>query len=170
MHARLFAAAIASALLVGCGKPPPTFEDVPPADELYQKGQKQLEGTRYLWLIPHTDYEEAIAMSGRLAHTDHHLRALLFRDLARAHEALGHRESAIEHLERSLDEYDASSEETGDGKAETTLALARLVPDAARGRALALLALELARQPSTRAQIEAHIAAQMSRSKKRALE
>jgi outer membrane protein assembly factor BamD len=61
VHARLFAAAVASALLVGCGKPPPTFEDVPPADELYEKGQKQLEGSRYLWLIPHTDYEEAIA-------------------------------------------------------------------------------------------------------------
>jgi len=45
---------------VGCAKPPPEFEEVAPADELYAEGQRILEGGRLLWVIPHTDYEAAI--------------------------------------------------------------------------------------------------------------
>ena len=40
--------------------PPPAFEEVPPAEELYAKGQKILEGERWLGIIPHTDYTKAI--------------------------------------------------------------------------------------------------------------
>jgi len=53
--------AIASLILVaGCAKPPPEFEDVPPADELYEEGLKSLEGTRFLGLWPYVDHDEAI--------------------------------------------------------------------------------------------------------------
>jgi outer membrane protein assembly factor BamD len=53
--------AIASLILVaGCAKPPPEFEDVPPADELHEEGRKILEGTRFLGLWPYVDYGEAI--------------------------------------------------------------------------------------------------------------
>jgi outer membrane protein assembly factor BamD len=48
------------AVAVGCANPPPEFEDVAPADELYSEGQKILEGKRYLGIIPHTDYGAAI--------------------------------------------------------------------------------------------------------------
>jgi outer membrane protein assembly factor BamD len=54
-------AAIASLILVtGCAKPPPEFEDVPPADELYEEGQEILEGTRLLGLWPYVKYDKAI--------------------------------------------------------------------------------------------------------------
>jgi outer membrane protein assembly factor BamD len=43
-----------------CAKPPPAFEEVPPAEDLYAKGQKILEGERWIGIIPHTDYTEAI--------------------------------------------------------------------------------------------------------------
>jgi outer membrane protein assembly factor BamD len=48
------------ALALGCAKPPPEFEDVAPAEDLYAEGQKILEGKRYFGLIPHTDYRSAI--------------------------------------------------------------------------------------------------------------
>lgn len=40
------ALAMALALAAGCAKPPPSFEDVPPAEELYQEGQRLLEEER----------------------------------------------------------------------------------------------------------------------------
>lgn len=46
--------------LGACTKRAPTFEDVKPADELYSKGEKILEGRRLLGLIPFVDYEDAI--------------------------------------------------------------------------------------------------------------
>jgi len=46
--------------VVGCSKPPPTFEDVAPADELYQEGLTILEGYRILGVIPRVDYTAAI--------------------------------------------------------------------------------------------------------------
>jgi outer membrane protein assembly factor BamD len=51
---------IALAVAIACAKPPPEFEDVAPADELFAEGEKTLEGTRYLGIIPHTDYGSAI--------------------------------------------------------------------------------------------------------------
>ena len=51
---------LALGLATACAKPPPSFEEVPPAEELYAKGQKILEGERWLGIIPHTDYTEAI--------------------------------------------------------------------------------------------------------------
>ena len=46
--------------LAGCAKPPPSFEDVPPADELYRTGQEILEGTRFWGIVPYTNYGKAI--------------------------------------------------------------------------------------------------------------
>ena len=54
-------AVIASLILVtGCAKPPPEFEDVPPADELYEEGQKILEGTRILGVWTYVNFGKAI--------------------------------------------------------------------------------------------------------------
>jgi outer membrane protein assembly factor BamD len=47
-------------LAAACARPAPTFEDVPPADELFQQGLEILEGRRVLGLIPTVDYAEAI--------------------------------------------------------------------------------------------------------------
>jgi outer membrane protein assembly factor BamD len=44
------------ALALGCAKPPPEFEEVAPAEDLYAEGQKILEGKRYFGLIPYSDY------------------------------------------------------------------------------------------------------------------
>jgi outer membrane protein assembly factor BamD len=58
--ARSISAIAALILVAGCTKPPPEFEDVPPADELHEEGRKILEGTRFLGLWPYVDYEKAI--------------------------------------------------------------------------------------------------------------
>jgi outer membrane protein assembly factor BamD len=47
-------------VVAGCAKPPPSFEDIPPADELYAEGVDQLEHGRILWVIPRSDYGAAI--------------------------------------------------------------------------------------------------------------
>lgn len=54
------AAVLALLLAAGCARPPPSFEEVAPADELYQEGLETLEGGRFLGLIRTVDYEEAI--------------------------------------------------------------------------------------------------------------
>lgn len=46
--------------LLACSKKDPTFEDVPPADQLYSKGMKQLQGRKILGLVPWTNYSKAI--------------------------------------------------------------------------------------------------------------
>jgi outer membrane protein assembly factor BamD len=51
---------LALLLATACASPPPTFEEVPPAEELFAEGQKILEGERWLGIIPHVDYTEAI--------------------------------------------------------------------------------------------------------------
>ena len=53
-------ATLAILAAVGCAKPPPTFEDVPPAEELYAEGQKILDGGTWLWIIPRVKYTEAV--------------------------------------------------------------------------------------------------------------
>jgi outer membrane protein assembly factor BamD len=58
-----FASALLAAgfgLALACAKPPPSFEEVAPAEELFAQGQEVLEGERWLGIIPHTDYGEAI--------------------------------------------------------------------------------------------------------------
>ena len=60
MVARSIAAIATLIIAAGCAKGPPEFEDVPPADELYEEGQKVLEGKRLLGLWPWVDYDEAI--------------------------------------------------------------------------------------------------------------
>jgi outer membrane protein assembly factor BamD len=57
---RLGTPAIALLLATACQSPAPTFEEVAPAEELYAEAQKILEGERWVWIIPHTDYTEAI--------------------------------------------------------------------------------------------------------------
>jgi outer membrane protein assembly factor BamD len=46
--------------LAGCGKEAPRFEDVKPADELYQEGLEKLAGRKILWLFNYVDYDAAI--------------------------------------------------------------------------------------------------------------
>jgi outer membrane protein assembly factor BamD len=47
-------------LAAACATRTPSFEDVPPADELYQEGLETLEGRRILGVIPWTSYDKAI--------------------------------------------------------------------------------------------------------------
>jgi outer membrane protein assembly factor BamD len=46
--------------LLGCASSNPTFEDVPPAEELYADGLEKLEGRRILYLFTYIDYDSAI--------------------------------------------------------------------------------------------------------------
>ena len=47
-------------LVAGCKSPPPTFEEAPPADELYAEGLETLEGRRFLRFIPWVNHGKAI--------------------------------------------------------------------------------------------------------------
>lgn len=48
-------------LAPGCSqKKKPAFEDVPPAEDLYAKGMKQLEGRKILGIVPWVNYTKAI--------------------------------------------------------------------------------------------------------------
>jgi outer membrane protein assembly factor BamD len=52
-------AAIALVVTTGCSSPPPAFDDVPPAEELYEEALDILEGRRWLFFRT-TDYVRAI--------------------------------------------------------------------------------------------------------------
>lgn len=52
--------AAASLLAVACATSPPTFEDVPPAEDLYAEGQEQLESGGKRWYWPFADHTDAI--------------------------------------------------------------------------------------------------------------
>jgi outer membrane protein assembly factor BamD len=58
--AALIAALVVGTCLLGCASTNPTFEDVPPAEELYAKGLKTLEGRRMFFLFTFVDYDGAI--------------------------------------------------------------------------------------------------------------
>jgi outer membrane protein assembly factor BamD len=47
-------------LALGCAKPPPTFEEVPPAEDLYAEGERLLAGDRFLGVVPYTRYDKAV--------------------------------------------------------------------------------------------------------------
>ena len=47
-------------LAAGCKSPPPTFEEAPPADELYAEGLEILEGGSFLRIIPWVNHGKAI--------------------------------------------------------------------------------------------------------------
>ncbi len=47
-------------LIFGCAKPPPAFEDVPPAEDLYTEALEIMEGRRWVGLLPFVDYTVAI--------------------------------------------------------------------------------------------------------------
>ena len=51
---------LAAVTLTGCAKPPPTFEDVPPAEDLYAEGQEILQGGTWLGILPRVQYTEAV--------------------------------------------------------------------------------------------------------------
>jgi outer membrane protein assembly factor BamD len=51
---------IAWIALAACAKEQPTFEEIPPADVLYQEGIETLKGYRILGIIPRVDYNAAI--------------------------------------------------------------------------------------------------------------
>ncbi len=55
-----FVCLLSGGLAVGCKSPEPSFEEVAPADELYQEGLTTLEGYRMLGVIPRVDYTAAI--------------------------------------------------------------------------------------------------------------
>jgi outer membrane protein assembly factor BamD len=58
---RRFAISLALCLVfAGCSKPPPTFEEVPPAEELFAEGEKVMSGKRVFGFIPYTRYGKAI--------------------------------------------------------------------------------------------------------------
>jgi len=46
----------------GCAKPPPVFEEVPPAEELYANALKTMEGRRWMTFLPLVDYTGAIEL------------------------------------------------------------------------------------------------------------
>ena len=57
-----FLSTLSLALVVAwaCASPPPTFDEIPPAEELYQQGLETLEGRRILGIYRHVDYTAAI--------------------------------------------------------------------------------------------------------------
>ena len=52
LRQRLSVLALCLALchLAACKSPPPAFEEIPPAEDLYAKGQKILQGERWVWI------------------------------------------------------------------------------------------------------------------------
>ncbi len=60
MLARIVVALAAASLWIGCSKGPPTFEEVPPAEELFAEGQAEIEGRRIFWMLPWVNYNQAI--------------------------------------------------------------------------------------------------------------
>jgi outer membrane protein assembly factor BamD len=61
--ARRKAVLVLALLAAACAKKPPTFEEVEPADVLYQRGTTMLEeGKPILGFIPRVDYDDAIEL------------------------------------------------------------------------------------------------------------
>ncbi len=60
MPVRRAVAAVALALLAACRSGPPEFQEVPPAEELFQRGLDTLEGRRILGMLPWVDRSKAI--------------------------------------------------------------------------------------------------------------
>ncbi|HJO23474.1 MAG: outer membrane protein assembly factor BamD [Myxococcota bacterium] len=54
------ALSLALVAVVGCAKPPPTFQDVPPAADLYAEGQEMLASGTWLWIFPRVKHTKAI--------------------------------------------------------------------------------------------------------------
>jgi outer membrane protein assembly factor BamD len=52
--------AVTALLFASCTTPPPSFEDVAPAEDLYAEGQKILRGTNFLWVYRFVSYTKAI--------------------------------------------------------------------------------------------------------------
>lgn len=66
---------------VGCSDKTPTFEEVKPADELYEEGLKILEGRRILWMFTFVSYDKAIekfqSIIDNYPYSDYEQKALL---------------------------------------------------------------------------------------------
>ncbi len=54
------ATTVACLILVACESAPPEFEDVAPAEELYEEGTKTLEGRQIFGFLPWVDHDTAI--------------------------------------------------------------------------------------------------------------
>jgi outer membrane protein assembly factor BamD len=65
----------------GCKKDGPLFEEVPPADELFAMGEKELEGRKILWVYTRRNYSRAIeyfqAVIDNYPYSDHAVQAEL---------------------------------------------------------------------------------------------
>lgn len=65
----------------GCSDKTPTFEEVKPADELYDEGLKILEGRRILWMFTLISYDKAIetfqSIIDNYPYSDYEQKALL---------------------------------------------------------------------------------------------
>ena len=78
-----FLSTLSLALLVawGCASPPPTFDDIPPADELYRQGLETLEGRNILGIYRYVNYGAAIetfqAIIDNYPYSDYEQKALL---------------------------------------------------------------------------------------------
>jgi outer membrane protein assembly factor BamD len=74
-------ALLAIALGTACKSNEPLFEEVPPADELFALGEKELEGRRILWVYKRVNYSRAIeyfqAVIDNYPYSDHAVRAEL---------------------------------------------------------------------------------------------
>ena len=59
---RLVPLLVAALLAGGCKNKAPLFEEVPPADEIYAMGEKELEGHKILYVYHRVDYARAIEL------------------------------------------------------------------------------------------------------------
>jgi outer membrane protein assembly factor BamD len=59
-HRSAIALLLAIAVVAGCKSKPPTFEEPPPADELYEKGLEQLGGRKIMGFLPWSNNDKAI--------------------------------------------------------------------------------------------------------------
>ena len=72
---------VSLAVAGGCSDKTPTFEEVKPADELYNEGLKILEGRRILWMFTLISYDKAIetfqSIIDNYPYSDYEQKALL---------------------------------------------------------------------------------------------
>jgi outer membrane protein assembly factor BamD len=76
-----FALLVSLAVAGGCSDKTPTFEEVKPANELYEEGLRILEGRRILWMFTLISYDKAIdtfqSIIDNYPYSDYEQKALL---------------------------------------------------------------------------------------------
>jgi outer membrane protein assembly factor BamD len=72
---------VSLALALACSEKAPIFEEIKPADELYEQGLKTLEGRRFLWIFTLVNYDRAIdlfqSIIDNYPYSDYEQKALL---------------------------------------------------------------------------------------------